>query len=132
MTKNTTDTMETVANEAYEKSKDFMTKGISTSEKMADSLIELNAAIFKGSEAIGKKMYENYVSNIAAGFESVKALNKASDMAEFYKIASSNLTSAAERVNDQSKSVVELSGKVMKDTGEAARLAYTKGFSVSG
>jgi len=131
MAKQGTEKMETAAAEAFEKSQEFMTKGISTSEKMVDGMIELNAAIFKGSEAIGKKVYENYVSNVAAAFDGVKALNKTSDVAEFYKVATNNAAAAAERITDQSKSVVELSGKVMKETNEAARQVYTKGFSFS-
>ncbi|MEN0040153.1 MAG: phasin family protein [Pseudomonadota bacterium] len=113
------------------KSQEFVTTHIANSEKAMDSLIELNAAMFKGGEAIAKKMYENYVSNVAATFDGVKALNKASDVSDFFKIATSNIATGTERLADQTKGVAELSGKVMKDTGEAARAAYSKGFAVN-
>jgi len=96
-----------------------------------ESMIEYNAAVFKGGEAMAKKMYEYYVSNVAASFEGVKALNKTNDVADFYKVATTNMASAAERLSDQGKSMVEMSGKVMKETGEAGRLAYSKGFAIS-
>jgi len=110
--------------------KEFVTKQIANSEKAVESMIEFNAACFKGGEAIAKKMYENYVSNVASMFDGVKALNKTNDIAEFSKVAASNTASATERFAEQSKGMVELSGKVMKETGEAGRLAYAKGFSV--
>lgn len=131
MTKQATDSMKAAATDAFAKSQEFATKSLSSSEKMFDSVIEYNAAIFKGSEVVGKKAYDNYVSNVAASFEGLKALNKANDVAEFYKVASSNVVSASERFSDQSKNIVELSGKVLKETSEAARLAYTKNISVS-
>jgi len=117
--------------EAMEKSQEYVSKGISNSEKIVESMIEYNAACFKGGEAIATKMYENYISNVAASFDGVKALNKSSDVSEFYKVASSNVSAAAERLNDQTKSVAELTSKVMKETGEAGRLAYSKSFPLS-
>lgn len=112
-----------------EKSQEFVTKNIANSEKMVESMIEFNAAMFKGGEAISKKMYDTYVSNMASTFEGVKALNKTSDAAEFYKVATSNAATAAERYTDQLKGMAELSTKVMKETSEAGRLAYAKSFS---
>ena len=109
--------------------KEYVTKHIANSEKVVESMIEYNAACFKAGEAVATKLYENYVSNVAATFDGVKALNKTNDVAEFYKVATSNLASAAERYTEQSKNVVELSGKVLKEAGEAGRLAYTKSFS---
>lgn len=119
MTKNTNTTEE------------YVTKHIANSEKVVESMIEFNAAVFKGGEAMATKMYENYVSNVAAAFDGVKALNKTNDVAEFYKVATSNMAAATERYTDQTKGVAELSGKVMKDTGEAGRLAYSKSFAVN-
>ncbi len=109
--------------------KEFVTKHIANSEKVVESMIEYNAACFKGGEAIAKKIYENYVSNVASMFDGVKALNKTNDVAEFSKVATSNVAAATERFSEQSKSMVELSSKIMKETGEAGRLAYSKGFS---
>lgn len=126
MTKKTMDGSET-----FEKSQEFVTNHIANSEKVVESMIEFNAAVFKGGEAMAKRMYENYVSNVAASFDGVKALNKTNDVAEFYKVATSNVASAAERYTEQSKNVAELSGKVMRETGEASRLAFSKSFSVS-
>jgi len=118
-------------NDTMEKSQEFLTKQIASSEKMVESLIEFNAAVFKGGEAMSKKLYENYVSNVAAAFDGVKSLNKSSDIAEFYKVATSNMATAAERYTEQGKAVSELTSKVMKDTGEAGRMAYSKGFAIS-
>ena len=117
--------------ETMDKTHEFATKQIANSEKAVESMIEYNAAVFKGTEAIAKKMYENYVSNVAATFDGIKALNKTNDVAEFYKVMTTNVATAAERVTDQSKSVSELSGKVLKETSEAGRLAYSKGFAVN-
>ena len=123
--------MTKAAEEAKAQTQEFVTKGIANSEKVAESMIEFNAAMFKGGEAIAKKFYDNYVSNVAAAFDGVKALNKTNDMADFYKVATSNVAAATERMADQTKGMAELSGKVMKETGEAGRLAYSKSFAVN-
>ncbi len=115
--------------ETIEQSKEYVTKHIANSEKFVDGMIELNAAMFKSGETLAKKMYDNYLSNVAASFDGVKALNKASDFPEFYKVATSNMATAAERVTEQSKEFTELTTKVMKDASEAGRQAYTKSFS---
>ncbi len=111
--------------------KEYVTKHIANSEKIVESAIEFNAACFQGCEAMSKKFYENYVSNVAAAFDGVKALNKTNDIAEFYKVASSNVVASTERVTEQTKSIAELSGKLMKETGEAGRLAYSKSFAIN-
>lgn len=129
MTKKQTEKVE--VNATMEKSQEYFTTQIANSEKAVESVIEYNAAVFKGGEAVAKKLYENYVSNVAAAFDGVKSLNKTNDVAEFYKVATTNTAAAAERLSDQGKAVVELSGKVMKETGEAGRLAYSKGFAVN-
>ena len=129
MTKKTTETVKEMP--TMEKPQEYFTTQIANTEKAVESMIEFNAAVFKGSEAMAKKMYENYVSNVAAAFDGVKALNKTNDVADFYKVATTNTAAAAERISDQSKGVAELSGKVLKETGEAGRLAYSKGFAVS-
>ncbi len=117
------------ATETLEQSKEYFSKHIANTEKFFDGVIEFNAAIFKGGEVLSKKVYDNYVSNIAATFDGAKALNKTSDAPEFYKVATSNIAAAAERVSEQSKEYVELTSKVMKDAGEAGRQAYSKSFS---
>jgi len=117
------------ATETIEQSKEYMIKHIANSEKLVESMIEFNAAMFKSGETLAKKAYDNYISNVAASFDGVKALNKTGDVSEFYKVATSNLTAAAERVTDQSKEFSELASKILKDTGEASRQAYTKSFS---
>jgi len=117
------------ATETIEQSKEYMIKHIANSEKLVEGMIEFNAAMFKSGETLAKKAYDNYISNVAASFDGVKALNKTGDVSEFYKVATSNLTAAAERVTDQSKEFSELANKILKDTGEASRQAYTKSFS---
>ena len=125
MTKKTMD-----ATETFKESQEYATKTIANSEKAVESMIEYNAAVFKGGEALAKKMYEYYVSNVAAAFDGVKALNKTNDLTEFYKVATSNAAAATERMTDQTKGIAELSGKVMKETGEAGRVAYSKSVAV--
>ncbi len=117
------------ATETIEQSKEYVTKHIANSEKFVEGLIEFNAAVFKGNETLMKKVYDNYISNVAAAFDGVKALNKSNDLPEFYKVATSNIASATERFTEQVKDFTELSTKIMKDTGEAGRAAYSKGFS---
>ena len=117
------------AAETIEQSKEYVTKHIANSEKFVDSMIELNAAVFKGAETLAKKGYDNYISNVAAAFDNVKALNKTSDLPEFYKVATSNVAAATERLSEQVKEFSELSSKVMKETGDAGRTAYSKSFS---
>lgn len=117
------------ATETIEQSKEYMTKHITNSEKLVESMIEFNAAVFKSGETLAKKAYDNYISNVAASFDGIKALNKTGDVSEFYKVATSNMTATAERITDQTKEFSELASKVLKDTGEASRQAYTKSFS---
>ena len=117
------------ASETIEQSKEFMTKNIANSEKFVESMIELNAAVFKGQETLAKKAYDNYIANVATVFDNVKALNKSSDLPEFYKVATSNVAAATERMSEQVKELSELSSKVMKDVGEAGKAAYSKSFS---
>ena len=88
-----------------EKSQEYFTTQIANAEKAVESVIEYNAAVFKGGETIAKKFYENYVSNVAAAFDGVKALNKASDVSEFFKIATSNVASGTEGLADQTNGV---------------------------
>lgn len=110
---------------------EYVTKHIANSEKVVESAIEFNAACFKSSEAMAKKLYDNYVSNVAAAFDGIKALNKTNDVTEFYKVATSNVAASGERFTEQTKAVAELSGKLMKETGEAGRLAYSKSFAIN-
>ncbi len=110
---------------------EYVTKHIANSEKIVESAIEFNAACFKGSEAMAKKLYENYVSNVAAAFDGVKELNKTNEITDFYKVATANMAASAERYTEQTKGVAELSGKLMKEAGEAGRLAYSKSFSIN-
>lgn len=117
--------------EAVEKTQEFTTKQIAASEKAAESMIEFNAAMFKNSEVVAKKVYDNYLSNVAASFEAMKSLNKASDAAEFYKVASKNSADASEKLMEQSKELVELSGKMVKETADAGQTAYSKSFAAS-
>ena len=117
--------------EAFEKSQEFATKQISTSEKASESMIEFNAAVFKNTETVAKKVYDNYLTNVAAGFEAMKALNKVNDVAEFYKVSTKNNAEAAERVMEQSKELIELSGKMTKETTEAGQTAFSKSFAAS-
>lgn len=122
---------EAKAKEAFEKTQEFTSKQITSSEKAMESMIEFNAAVFKNSETVAKKVYDNYLANVAAGFESMKALNKVGDVSEYYKVASKNSAEASERFMEQSKELVELSGKMVKETAEAGQNAYSKSFAAS-
>ncbi|MEL6503268.1 MAG: phasin family protein [Pseudomonadota bacterium] len=114
--------------ETFEKSKDFMSQQMANGEKMAESFIELGATMFQNSDAFTRKMYENYVTNTAATFDGLKALTKTDDVSDFVKVATNNASSASERLSEQTKSVMELGGKLVRETGEATVKAYTKSF----
>ncbi len=129
-TKTTTSAAATAtATEAMKKGQEFMTDQIGASEKFVDAAIEYNAAAFRGAEAVSKKAYENYVANVAAAFEGAKALNKAADLSEFYSVSVANYNKAAETVTEQYKAMTKLVNKAAKETGDAARTAYTKAFA---
>ena len=117
--------------EAVEKSQEFATKQIAASEKATGSMIEFNATMFKSGETVAKKVYDNYLSNVAASFETMKTLNKASDASEFYKASTKSYAEFSELFMAQSKELVELSGKMAKETAEAGRTAYAKSFASS-
>ncbi len=117
------------ASEAMKKGQEFMTDQIGASEKIVDAAIEFNAAAFRGAEAVSKKAYENYVANVAASFEGAKALNKAADLSDFYSVSLANYNKAAETMTEQYKAMTKLVNKAAKETGEAARAAYTKAFA---
>lgn len=117
--------------ETMKQSQEYFTNQIASSEKFVDSMIEFNATVFKGCESLAKKAYDNSISNVAAAFDNVKALNKTNDVPEFYKVATSNMTSATERLSEQAKEFSELTSKVMKETGEAGRKTYSNVFSGS-
>jgi len=61
----------------------------------------------------------------------MKALNKSNDFGDFYKTAASNAATSAERVSDQTKGVVELSTKVVRETSEVGRTAFTNSFQIN-
>ena len=129
--RDTTMTKKMDMNEAKEQSQEFVSKGIASTEKAVDGLIEFNAAAFKGGEVLVKKMYDNYVDNVAAAFDAMKALNKSGDLGDFYKTATSNAAASAERVSEQAKGIAELSTKVMRETGEVGRNALTNSFQMN-
>ncbi len=121
--------MASAANEAIEKSQEFFAKTTSSSEKLVEGLIEYNAAVFKGGEVIAKKAYDQYLANVASAFDNLKALNKAADVAEFYKVSSKNAATAYETFTAQSKELAELSTKIGKETAESAKVLYSKNFA---
>ena len=117
------------ANEAIEKSQAFFAKTTTSSEKLVEGLIEYNAAVFKCGEVIAKKAYDQYLANVAAAFDNLKALNKASDVAEFYKVSSKSAATAYETLTAQSKELSELTTKIGKETAENAKTLYSKNFA---
>lgn len=121
--------MATVANEAIEKSQEFFAKTTSSSEKLVEGLIEYNAAVFKGGEVIAKKAYDQYLANVAAAFDNMKALNKATDFAEFYKVSTKNAATSYETLTAQTKELSELGTKIGKETAENAKVLYSKNFA---
>lgn len=121
--------MASAANEAIEKSQEFFAKTTSSSEKLVEGLIEYNAAVFKGGEVLAKKAYDQYLANVASAFDNLKALNKAADVAEFYKVSSKNAATAYETFTAQSKELAELSTKIGKETAESAKVLYSKNFA---
>ena len=119
----------TATTEALVKTQEVFAKSTETSEKVAENLIDYNTAIIKSGEALVKKAYDNYVANVAAAFDGAKALTKTSDVAEFYKVSSSNFASAADKFSAQGKELAELSAKALKDNTETAKKLYTKAFA---
>ena len=128
-TTQTTEALASVTTEALEKTQEVFTKSTETSEKFAETLIDYNTSVIKSGEALVKKAYDNYLSNVAAAFDNAKALTKTSDVADFYKVASSNYTSAAEKFSAQGKELTELSAKALKENTETAKKLYSKAFA---
>jgi len=128
-TTQTTEAMTTATTEALVKSQEVFTKSTETTEKFAENLIDYNTAIIKSGEALVKKAYDNYLANVSAAFDGAKALTKTSDVAEFYKVSSSNYASAAEKFSAQGKELTELSAKALKDNTETVKKLYTKAFA---
>lgn len=124
-----TEAMATATTDALVKSQKAFAKTTETSEKFAENMIDYNTAVIKSGEALVKKAYDNYLSNVAAAFDGAKALTKTSDVADFYKVASSNYASAAEKISDQSKELAELSAKALKENSETVKKLYTKAFA---
>ncbi len=125
----TKEAITTATTEALVKSQEVFAKTTESSEKVAQNLIDYNTAIIKSGEVMIKKAYDNYLSNVAATFDGAKALTKTTDVAEFYKVSSSNFTSAAEKFSAQGKELAELSAKALKDNAETAKKLYTKAFA---
>jgi hypothetical protein len=125
----TKEAITTATTEALVKSQEVFAKTTEGSEKVAQNLIDYNTAIIKSGEVMIKKAYDNYLSNVAASFDAAKALTKTTDVAEFYKVSSSNFTTAAEKFSAQGKELTELSAKALKDNAETAKKLYTKAFA---
>jgi len=125
----TTEALATATSEVIEKSQEVFAKSTENTEKLAENLIDFNTAVIKSGEALAKKAYDNYLTNVAAVYDGAKALTKTADVADFYKVASSNYTSAAEKITAQSKELAELSAKALKDNAETAKKLYSKAFA---
>jgi|GEM_PF-1188364 len=131
-TKTTTQATEAMASattEALEKTQEAFTKSTATTEKFAETMIDYNTAVIKSGETLAKKAYDNYIANVAAVFDGAKALTKTTDVADFYKVASSNYTAAAEKITSQSKELAELSAKALKENTEATKKLYSTTFT---
>ena len=116
-------------NEAIEKSQEFFAKSTSSTEKFVEGLIEYNAAVAKGGEVLAKKAYDQYLSNVAAAFDNMKALSKVSDVADFYKVSSKTAASTFETLTAQNKELAELGTKIAKETADSAKALYSKNFA---
>ncbi|MEM9211112.1 MAG: phasin family protein [Pseudomonadota bacterium] len=123
------ETMAKATTEAIDKSQEMFSKAASSSEKMVEGMIEYNAAVFKGGEVLMKKMYDNYVANVATGFATAKEMAKATDVADFYKIASEKTSAATETFATQSKELYDLGTKVYAETTDTAKKIYSGTFS---
>lgn len=128
-TTQTTEAMATVTTEALEKTQEVFTKSTANTEKFAETLVDYNTAVIKSYEALTKKAYDNYLSNVAAAFDGAKALTKTTDVAGFYIVASANYTTAAEKFSTQGKELAELSAKALKENTETAKKLYSKAFA---
>lgn len=128
MTK-TTQALSSATNEAIDKTQEVFVKTTETTEKFAEGIVEFNTSVIKSGETIAKKAYDNYLTNVGAIFDGAKALTKTTDMADFYKVATSNYSAAAEKVTSQSKELAELSAKALKENAETAKKLYSKAFA---
>ena len=117
------------ATDAMKRGQEYMGEQISSAEKMMDAAMEVNAAVFKGNEAIFKQAYANYTSNVAAMFEGTKALNKAGTLSDFYSASMANMNKAAEVMTEQYKGMSKLMTAVSKDVTDASSAAYKKAFA---
>lgn len=110
-------------------SQGYLAGPIVSYEKFLAAALEFNAIALRGGEAVYKKAYENYVSNIADCFESAKALNKASNPYEAYNICAANCNKATGTLTEQYKAMSKLVKKTAKDTSDAALAVYAKSFA---
>lgn len=123
------ETISKATNEALDKSQEMFSKAATSSEKMVEGMIEYNAAVFKGGEVLAKKMFDNYLTNVATGFANAKAMTKAADVAHFYKLASEKTSSATEAYAVQAKEMYDLGTKVYGETTDTAKKIYSSTFS---
>jgi len=123
------ETIAKAATDALDKSQEMFSKAATSSEKMIEGIIELNAAMFKGGEVLTKKVFDNFVSNVETGFANAKAMSKASDVADFYKVASEKTSAATETLAVQAKEMYELGTKVYGETTDTAKKIYSTTFS---
>ena len=123
------ETITKATTEALDKSQEMFTKAATSAEKMVEGIIEYNAAVFKGGEVLAKKMFDNYVANVATGFADAKAMAKATDIADFYKLASEKTSAATEAYAVQAKELYDLGTKVYGETTDTAKKIYSSTFS---
>lgn len=123
------ETITKATTEALDKSQEMFSKAASSSEKMVEGMIEYNAAVFKGGEVMAKKMFDTYVANVATGFATAKEMSKASDVADFYKLASEKMSAATETFASQAKEMYDLGTKVYGETTDTAKKIYSSTFS---
>ena len=114
------------ATDAMKKGQEYMGEQIGSAEKMMDAVLETNAAMYKGAEALFKQSYANYTTNVAAMFAGAKSLNKAATMTEYYSASMDNMNKAAETMTEQYKGMAKLMTAVSKDVTDASRAAYSK------
>ncbi|MEO0342062.1 MAG: phasin family protein [Pseudomonadota bacterium] len=125
------ETISTATSDVLDKSQEVFTKAATSSKEMVEGVFELNAAVVKGGEVIVKKLFDNYVANVSTGFANAKSMAKATDVADFYKMASEKASSATETFVSQTKDVYDLGQKVLNETTDTAKKIYSTTFSAA-
>jgi hypothetical protein len=107
--------------EAYE-------KAAATARDQAKVAEELMLAGQAGAKAIGSKLIENTVVNADAAFDAAQAMARARSLPEIARLQAEFLQRQFAMAGAQTRELLELSGRVAKETFATYNSAATKSF----